>query len=486
MAGESNAILDIEELRALARGQRVALAKKYAAAKDVLNWGKTLFPHKFYLPFCKELHGYFVDIRNEPLTGTEAPRDHAKTAIKCVLIPLFQALEETESYDHYLNVQSTAPKSVAVNVAIKHELENNLVLRDLYGDQVGRDKWTEGQFALSNGVVFTAASAGQSIRGLQYLNRRPSYIIVDDLYDDEDINNPDSTEAKNRWFWSALYPARSESRKTSVHVQGTAINQEDLLFQWKETKGVRYKTFASVKDWDKGVVLWPELKSFDERKIQRSLMPSVIFAREYQNERRDDASSIVKRAWLKGWEYDPENLELEKQGHSLIAVLLCVDPSIGKDKQDDFTGIVLMLVTQWADSRGMEFWIEGLWNEHLTLNERVLKMQSISDGRPSKRPITGAPIEAIAGFKDFAAEVKRRTTLPVKEISVVKDKISNLESKSHFFETGKVHISRRITKELRDQLEYQLTTNYPKNDDLRDAVLLGLDGDTGGLWNFVA
>lgn len=478
-------IFDIDELRALARGQRATLAKRCAQQGDILGWGRAVMPHKFYLPFCAELHGYFVDIRKEPLTGTEAPRDHAKTAIKCVLIPLYQALEEPQAFDHYLNVQSTGDKATAVNVAIKHELENNIVLRELYGDQVSKEKWTESQLALKNGVVFSSISAGQSIRGVNYLNRRPSYIIVDDLYDDSDINNPLSTEAKSQWFWSALYPAISESRKSSVHVQGTAINQSDLLYQWKSTPGVKYRTFASVTDWDKGIVLWPELKSFDERKAQRALMPSVIFAREFQNERRDDASSIVKRAWLQGWEYDPTTLDLERPGHKLAAVLLSIDPSIGEKRQNDYSAFALILVTQWADSRGVEFWIEELYNEHLTLNERILKMQAIADSRPAKRKLTKILIEAIAGFKDFAAEARRRTTLPIQTIEVVKDKISNLESKSHFFEQHKVHISNRISKDRRDELEYQLTTNYPKFDDLRDAVLLALDHKVGTIWNFV-
>lgn len=482
---KNNVPFTLDELRALARGQRAELAKRAAADKDILTWGKYLFPHKFYLPFCHELHGYFVTIRNEELTGTEAPRDHAKTAIKCVLIPLFQALEEPQTFEHYLNTQATAPKALAVNTSIKHELENNLILHHLYGNQVNHDRWTDAQFMLKNGVIFTAVSTGQSIRGINYLSKRPDYILVDDLYDDEDINNPESTEQKNQWFWSSLYPARAEARRSSVHVQGTAINQHDLLYQWQKTKGVKYKSFAAVKDWDKGVVLWPELKSFDERKAQRELMPSVIFAREYQNERRDDASSIVKRAWLQNWEYDPTTLDFDKPGHSLLAVVLAIDPSIGEKNQNDYTGIALILISQWADSRGVEFWIEELWNEHLTLNERVLKMQAIADARPARRKITEARVEAIAGFKDFASEAKRRTNMTVKQIDVVKDKITNLENKSHFFERGKVHISKNIPKTLRDELLYQLTTNYPKFDDLRDAVLLGI-GDTGaGVWNFV-
>ncbi len=64
----------------------------------------------------------------------------------------------------------------------------------------------------------------------------------------------------------------------------------------------------------------------------------------------------------------------------------------------------------------------------------------------------------------------------------MKDKISNIESKSHYFENHKVHINRRlgdkVTKDglnLKDAIVYQLTTNYPQHDDLRDSLLLGFD-----------
>jgi hypothetical protein len=272
---------------------RIKQARIAAAQKDILAWGKAIMPEKFHLPYCQELHSYFCAIRGEPFTNTEAPRDHAKTAIKCNLIPLFQALEEPGTFNHYLNVQSTEKKALSVNVAVRHELEYNEVIREVYGDQVGPGKWTDQQFVLANGTVFTALGAGQSIRGIHYLNRRPDYIIVDDLYDDEDINNPESTRKKNDWFWQSLYPARAETRRCSIHVQGTAINCDDILYELQKKPGVISKSFAAVKDWDKGIVLWPELKSFQERITQRALMPSVIFAREYQNERRDDSASIV-------------------------------------------------------------------------------------------------------------------------------------------------------------------------------------------------
>ena len=470
---------------------RVEAARLLAANKNILRWGFHLFPEKFKLPFCQELHEYFVSIRNDDFTDTEAPRNHAKTTIKCFLIPIFQALEEPEAYDHYLNVQATNAKALAVNVAIKHELEYNEGLRRLYKFRQGA-RWTDQQFVVEvqgkndkwHEIVFTCVSAGQSIRGLHYKHKRPKYILVDDLYDEEDINNPDSTIKKNDWFWSTLYPARAKGSKCSVHVQGTAINPEDLLESLKKKEGVCCRSFKAMNE-ETRQVLWPELNTYESLMADREKMGSVIFYREMQNERRDETSAIVKRSWLADWEYDPKKVFPIDDQHTLVGVVLGADPSIGEKNENDFTGLALVYKVQAIDAlSGCKYYIHGLWNEHISLNERIRLCNNIQEGQPKGFKITQANIEAIAGFKDFCAELRRRTSLPVHEVDKVPDKISNLENKSHYFENKKVFINKDIDPKLKDILVHQLTTNHPKHDDLRDGVLLCLD-DQGGLWNFV-
>jgi hypothetical protein len=469
-----------EQFFEMQRKARVVMAKRFAKSRDILNWGK--FPSKFNLPFCHELHDHMVCWRGAERTNTEAPRNHAKTAIKCFLIPIFQALEEPETFNHYLNVQATGEKANSVNMAIRSEIELNRELWEIYGNQIG-EKWNEGQFVLSNGTIFTAIGAGQSIRGINYNNKRPDYLIVDDLYNEEDINNPESTIKKNAWFWGSLYPARAKSKRCSIHVQGTAINNEDLLEQLKKNERWNSRSFKAIKDWDSKDVLWPELNTFESLEGDRKDMGSVIFFREMQNERRDETSSIVKSSWLSDWEYDPSELKFD--GHFLLnRVLVGVDPSIGEKSENDFTGVALILECRYHDSSGLVYYIEELFNEHISLDSRVALLERLQKSRPHDRRIHQAYVEGIAGFKDFVAELVRRTNLPVREVDKVPDKITNLENKSKYFENRKVKISKRIDPALKDMLFYQLTTNHPRHDDLRDAVLLCLD-DNSGIWAFV-
>ncbi|MBX4215801.1 hypothetical protein KW797_02550 [Candidatus Parcubacteria bacterium] len=459
-----------------------------AAKKDILKWGKLLFGFKFPLGFCPELHEYFVDIRRAGFTGTEAPRGTAKTTIRCFLIPLFQALVEPTSYRHYLNVQATEDKALAVNRAIKRELEINDDLIAVYGEQKG-ERWTDGQFVLKNGVVFSCLGAGQSIRGVNYNNIRPDYCVVDDLFDRGDINNPASTREKNEWFWSDLYPALAQFGQVSMHVQGTAINSVDLLMELKGKVGVVWRSFKTVMNWAKKLVIWPEQKTFDQVMAQQAFMPITIWEREFQNQRRDGAASIIKEEWLSSWEYDPTELRkqlregrdparLAKKERLLIldTVLLGNDPSIGKKQKSDFTGTALTLVTHWTDApEEQEFWIEDARELKASVDGRCDQLKKICEARPADSPVNEARIEAIAGFDDYASIAQGRLPVPVTRINHVLDKLTNLENKSLPFQKGRVHLNAKLPLSIKQTVKEQLTTNEPPHDDVRDAILLTID-----------
>ena len=469
---------------AITLAARSALLKKAAKRGDILAWGQAAMPEKFTLPFCADLHDYMVKIRTNPLSGLKAPRGFAKTVIGCNLVPMYQALEEPNRFNYYLNVQSNDEKAMAVNRAIKFELEDNEVLRHVYGDQIS-SRWTDQEFLLNNGVVFRSAGAGVSLRGLQFRNRRPDYVIVDDLYDEEDIFNQTSTVKKNNWLKGTLYKVLTKSKPSVFHVQGTAINPQDILTDMEKWPGCVNRTFQAEKD---GVSLWPELYSMKELMADREIMGTLIYNREMMNVCQDDSEAIVKSTYLKDWEYDPE-VRWARSGRDFRVdiVLLGCDPSTGEKEVGDPAGFAVVVKTSGPGTR-VDYWIEALHNEVLSWDERLAmleRMQSYQNAKGPEFHIRRAFIEAIGGFKDFANQAKAKTSLPVDVISWVKGKKANLASKSGLFEFGKVHISKSIKKETRDELESQLTQNAPKHDDLRDAVLLCLEAPNRSMKDWV-
>lgn len=483
----------VARIRLLAR---VEMARRAAKRKDIMEWGRWLFPQKFSLPFCHELHNYMLSIRGEEFTATEAPRGSAKTTFRCFLTLIFQALEEPETFKHYLSVQATEPKALAINRAIKHELETNEAVIMLYGDTMG-ERWTDGQFVLKNGVIFSCLGTGQSIRGLNYNNIRPDYVVVDDLYDRKDINNTESTREKTEWFWSDLFPALAQHGKTCMHVQGTAINKSDLLFELKGRKGVHYRSFKTVIDHAKKKVLWSEQKSYEDVMKQAAQIPLVIWEREFQNIRRDDASSIIKEAWLSDWEFkpvwlrdqlrkgrDPERIKNGDHRLVLVDVRIGNDPSIGKQKdsngkkkKSDFTGTTLTIVTEWSDAPGQhDYWLMDVREEKLTMDGRCEQLKEIVDAQPADLPVRGARIEAISGFDDYASTAQKRLSIPVERIAHVDDKMTNLENKSIHFQKQRVHLNADLPSGIKQKVKDQLINNNPPHDDVRDSILLTLDG----------
>lgn len=472
--------LSVGQVQEIKRLARLDLAKAYAAEGDILNWGKTLMPDKFRLDFCQELHGYLVETRKDPFTSTEAPRGHAKTTIECVLVPMFQGLEEPGEFQHYLNVQSNDDKALTVNRAIKMELEQNLLIRALYGDQIG-ERWTDSCFVTKRGVAYSAVGSGASIRGINYRGKRPDWIANDDFYDTEaDTNNPAGTVKKNDWFWGTLYAALAQDKPTAMHLQGTAVNREDLFEVLRADKTVKSRTFRAVLDWDTKEVLWKGLKTFEQFEQMRTRMGTLIFSREFQNERRDDSSSIVKHAWMypedgtASWEYDPQALRFHPSELAYQAAVVTLDPSIGKKKTNDKSGYALVIKAQ----RGTDlpvYYIEALANEHHSFQERIDQMKRMIANRPADRPVTKARVETIAGFKDIGDKVAAAVSVPCDLVDHVPNKTTNLERHSVLFENRRVFLNKDIDPALKKELAYQLSTNFPKKDDLRDAVLLGFD-----------
>ena len=481
--------LSDEQIREMNKQGRLLLAEQAAKAGDVLTWGKALMPDKFKLPFCQELHGYLVETRKEKFVSIEAPRGHAKTTVSCVLIPLFQGLVEPQLFRHYLNVQANSEKALAVNRTIKVEIEQNELIRTLYGDQIGKDRWTDAVFVLKNGVAYSADGAGASIRGINYRSVRPDFIACDDLFDtDQDANSPVSTEKKNSWFWSALYPALAQDRPTSIHVTGTAVNRYDLYEKLRADDTVKSKTFKAVKDWDKRIVLWEGLKTIEEFERMRIRMGTLIFSRELQNERRDDSSSIVKMSWLypedgsPSWEYDPLALKFDESFH-YVAGVVTLDPSIGKKVQNDKSGYAF-IIKAMRDGELPKYFVEAIVNEHHSFQQRVDKMKEMTSNRPRERPVTLARVETVAGFKDIGDKIAASVSVPCELVDHVVDKITNLEKHSNLFENHRVFINQNISPELKQEAAYQLTTNAAKHDDIRDAILLGLADESAdwGQW----
>jgi len=420
-------------------------------SQDILQWGRYYFPHKIQSNY-NDLHRHIKTIMFDEMTCTMASRGHAKTTMMCFLVPIYLALNFPEKYQHFLNVQSTTSKAISVNISIKEELETNEKLIADYGNQIGK-KWTEKQFVLKNGVIFSAIGAGESMRGTNYKNIRPDFIICDDLLDDDDRYNVERVYKKNHWIWASLYPARNILKKCCFHFVGTPIHRQDILSVLSERADVIFAKFAAVKNWDKKETLW---MSWDElMKIKRNV-GSLIFSQEYMCELIDDDTAKIKESWIKYHDKRPDDSQI-------IDIRFGVDPAIGENKNNDYTAKIV--VYRCSNNR---YWIEEARNEHISMMNNLDEIEFMSN-RLSTQPI----IETISGFQAFSRNLHDRG-VSHKLITHKKNKLAELDSIAPLFEQGLVSISKSIPSKIRSKLVEQLILNHPPNDDLRDALIICL------------
>jgi hypothetical protein len=156
-----------------------------------------------------------------------------------------------------------------------------------------RGVWSRTRVRLRNRFEVSIRGYQTSTRGLH-----PNLLILDDVLSDKNS----ATEYQRNKVWNYFVGVLLPMNPEQIIVIGTAQHYDDLLhrlrpdptkpplvvrnrkvtFQWEKYRAV---------DWDTKQVLWPWRHDYDDLEGRRALDPT-IFSREWQNDPRDDASSM--------------------------------------------------------------------------------------------------------------------------------------------------------------------------------------------------
>jgi hypothetical protein len=117
---------------------------------------------------------------------------------------------------------------------IKHELETNDEIIELFGPQVG-PIWSADVIVLANGARVQAFGARQSLRGAKTKQGdRPDLAVVDDLEDEDNIATEAARAKTRRWFDGSLIPALTPTGK--VRMVGTPLHPKSLLEEKRNSR----------------------------------------------------------------------------------------------------------------------------------------------------------------------------------------------------------------------------------------------------------
>jgi hypothetical protein len=133
---------------------------------------------KFHIDFAKKV------AKCEKIYMVRAwAREHAKSVTAGLFIPLFEMFNNRMW--NMLLVSHSYDNACELLMPIMIQLESNARIMHDFGQQKSWRGWEIGKLVTSGGCSFRALGAGQSPRGSRNEEKRPDFILIDDIDTDE-------------------------------------------------------------------------------------------------------------------------------------------------------------------------------------------------------------------------------------------------------------------------------------------------------------
>ena len=398
-------------------------------------------------------------------------RGSAKTSFTSTMLPLWAALQHPERYPFIVLISDTATQAAANIAAIKHELENNSLLKNDFAKRQiwnkefsefeatleSNEEWQSKNMLLDNGVRIFARSRGQKIRGLRHLSNRPTLIIVDDPEDGEWVKTKENRNKTDRWLKSEVIPALSADGR--LVVIGNLLHDDALMSRLKKSGLFHVLEFPLITK--KGEVTWtaryPTLQSL---LTQRQLMGEVAWQREMLLNPVSEEGAEVRPSDIQYYDTVPR-VPQGLRGHG-------IDLAISTKASADYTAKVHGDI-YYEDSRPFVYIQKYPLNVHFTFHQMLEYMKTVPESGGQHIMF----VEDVA-FQKAAIQEMERASLPVVPLRPIADKRARLRVAAIYIKNGTVKFPRTGCEELIAQLLNFGTEAY---DDLVDALvylILGL------------
>jgi len=207
-------------------------------------------------------------------------RAHAKSTHMDIMTPLWLKCQKVSELSVMVLVGKSEESAKALLGDLQAELQFNKRYIHDFGEQYNQGSWEDGKFVTLDGCAFFARGRGQSPRGLRYKNKRPDYIVIDDLDDDELCKNPKRVRHLLQWVKEALYGTFGGKGGRFIMV-GNKISKCSVLAGFEKSKGV-YVSEVNILDKD-GNPSWPEYWTLERIADMREFMGYRAFEKEYMN-----------------------------------------------------------------------------------------------------------------------------------------------------------------------------------------------------------
>lgn len=361
-------------------------------------------------------------------------------------------------------ISNTSTQAFDFSRAIRFTLASNAKHREIFGDCVSPEKWTnmewlhrDSKWHGSKDVTMFAVGAEGAV-----ISKRFDLLFCDDILDEENTKTPEAREKVETWFFKTLLPCLDKGGV--VVILGTRWAADDLYEKLmrpthlEEGRGWRSKVVSALQG-EKGEVrsYWPEHWTVQDLEKKRSEIGTPLFMCAYQNDIEGLLSGNVFQArYFKYFTDPPEGL----------TTVMGVDLASSEKERADYTA----RVTTSRDQNG-DFYVHSYYRDRRESGHA----EFIADGFRAWMPDL-VVVESQQFQSTLVQEVMRDyPRIPIEGKASDVDKTTRARAVAAKFEAGKVYLH----ESLRDSEFTRELLAFPKgHDDLVDA--LGFSFDLGG------
>lgn len=324
--------------------------------------------------------------------------------------------------------------------AVKHELDFNENIRELFGDLHG-SVWNEDKIELANGVVIQAFGRGQSLRGVKHNDQRPDGCLIDDIEDEESVSSLDGRDKVQRWVMRTLIPALAPGAK--VRMLANMLDPDCLAVRLKKTGRwvVREYPWEYISPVGARVATWPSRFSLVHIDDVRNEYERSGMLNEYMQEYMVEAIDPSTRTFTSDILNNVKSIT-----HLWHPTYAMYDPARTTKATSSHTGKV---VFSWIGTKLVVWEAQGeLW-----MPDKIVS--DMFDTWEKYHPINiGVEKE---GLEEFimqplrTEQLKRRQILPIKFMPAPKGKDDFIRGLQPYFKAGDVEFAKELPV-LREQL----------------------------------
>lgn len=224
-------------------------------------------------------------ITNNKYTLLLAPRGSGKSTINSVVYPIWKTITNRNTRVLIVSNTVTLAKSFGRTIKNYYESEN---IEKVFGDIID-SPWSPLEMRLQGNENKESNITVLEVGG-DVLDRHFDLIILDDIVDIVNVATFLEREKVKQWYKNTLLPSLEPNGE--LKVVATRYHPDDIYNTIMNDPSFKTKIYKAIDE--KGKLLWPERLSKDFLDTIKSQIGSILFSMQYQNNIRDEGTSIFK------------------------------------------------------------------------------------------------------------------------------------------------------------------------------------------------